>query len=289
MAQALVIGLITGGIYGLYALGLVLVFKGSGVLNFAQAELGTFTLFVCQALVTDHGQPYIVGAVVAIVAAVAMGLAFERLAVWPLRAAPRITVAVATIALLSLLIALELTIFGILPRQLDPAIHGAGWHVLEVVVTPPQVLSLLFVLFIGLGLAAFLRFTDFGLAVVAAAQDQEAVRFLGIRLARVSLFTWGLAAALSAIAALLIQPTVGVVSPSAFGGIFIKALGAALIGGLTSMPGAFAGGLAVGVAEAEIRHLTVHSSLVGLPELVIFGAVVATLMFRPQGLLGERA
>jgi branched-chain amino acid transport system permease protein len=289
VAQALVIGLITGGIYGLYALGLVLVFKGSGVLNFAQAELGTFTLFVCQALVTDHGQPYIVGAVVAIVAAVAMGLAFERLAVWPLRAAPRITVAVATIALLSLLIALELTIFGILPRQLDPAIHGAGWHVLEVVVTPPQVLSLLFVLFIGLGLAAFLRFTDFGLAVVAAAQDQEAVRFLGIRLARVSLFTWGLAAALSAIAALLIQPTVGVVSPSAFGGIFIKALGAALIGGLTSMPGAFAGGLAVGVAEAEIRHLTVHSSLVGLPELVIFGAVVATLMFRPQGLLGERA
>ena len=57
MAQALVVGLVTGGIYGLYALGLVLVYKGSGVLNFAQAELGTFTLFVCQALVTDHHQP----------------------------------------------------------------------------------------------------------------------------------------------------------------------------------------------------------------------------------------
>ena len=125
--------------------------------------------------------------------------------------------------------------------------------------------------------------------MVAASQDQEAVRFLGIRLARVSLFTWGLAAALSAIAALLIQPTVGVVSPSAFGGIFIKALGAALIGGLSSMPGAFAGGLVVGVAEAEIRHLTLNSSLVGLPELVIFAAVVATLMFRPQGVFAGRA
>jgi branched-chain amino acid transport system permease protein len=288
VSQALVVGLITGGIYGLYALGLVLVYKGSGVLNFAQAELGTFTLFLCQVLVTNHGQPYVVGALGAIAAAVAMGVVFERLAVWPLRAAPRITVAVATIALLSLLIALELTVFGLLPRQLDPAIHGAGWRVFEVVVTPTQAVSLLFVLAIGLGLAAFLRFTDFGLAVVAAAQDQEAVRFLGIRLARLSLFTWGLAAALSAIAALLIQPSVGVVSPSAFGGIFIKALGAALIGGLTSMPGAFAGGLVVGVADAEIRHLTVHSSLVGLPELVIFVAVVATLMFRPRGLLGER-
>lgn len=289
MAQALVVGLVTGGIYGLYALGLVLIYKGSGVLNFAQAELGTFTLFVCQVLVTEHGQPYLVGAAAAVALAVGMGLVFERLAVWPLRAAPRITVAVATIALLSLLIALELTVFGILPRQLAPAMHGAGWRVFDVIVTPTQVLSLVFVVVIGLALAAFLRFTDFGLAVVAASQDQEAVRFLGIRLARVSLFTWGLAAALSAIAALLIQPTVGVVSPSAFGGIFIKALGAALIGGLSSMPGAFAGGLVVGVAEAEIRHLTLNSSLVGLPELVIFAAVVATLMFRPQGVFAGRA
>ena len=286
MAQALVVGLVTGGIY---ALGLVLIYKGSGVLNFAQAELGTFTLFVCQVLVAEHGQPYLVGAAAAVALAVGMGLVFERLAVWPLRAAPRITVAVATIALLSLLIALELTVFGILPRQLAPAMHGAGWRVFDVIVTPTQVLSLVFVVVIGLGLAAFLRFTDFGLAVVAASQDQEAVRFLGIRLARVSLFTWGLAAALSAIAALLIQPTVGVVSPSAFGGIFIKALGAALIGGLSSMPGAFAGGLVVGVAEAEIRHLTLNSSLVGLPELVIFAAVVATLMFRPQGVFVARA
>ena len=289
MAQALVVGLITGGIYGLYALGLVLVYKGSGVLNFAQAELGTFSLFLCQVLVTERHQAYLVGAGAAILAAVAMGIVFERLAVWPLRAAPRITVAVATIALLSLFVALELTVFGVLPRQLDPAIHGVGWRIAGVIVTPTQMLSLVLVLVVGLGLAAFLRFTDFGLAVVAAAQDQEAVRFVGIRLARVSLFTWGLAAALSAMAALLIQPTVGVVSPSAFGGIFINALGAALIGGLTSMPGAFAGGLVVGVAEAEIRHLTVHSSLVGLPELVIFAAVVATLLFRPQGLLGERA
>ena len=289
MAQALVVGLVTGGIYGLYALGLVLIYKGSGVLNFAQAELGTFTLFVCQVLVTEHGQPYLVGAAAAVALAVGMGLVFERLAVWPLRAAPRITVAVATIALLSLLIALELTVFGILPRQLAPAIHGAGWRVFDVIVTPTQMLSLVFVVVIGLALAAFLRFTDFGLAVVAASQDQEAVRFLGIRLARVSLFTWGLAAALSAIAALLIQPTVGVVSPSAFGGIFIKALGAALIGGFSSMPGAFAGGLVVGVAEAEIRHLTLNSSLVGLPELVIFAAVVATLMFRPQGVFAARA
>jgi branched-chain amino acid transport system permease protein len=287
--QALVVGLVTGGIYGLYALGLVLVYRGSGVLNFAQAELGTFALFVAWEVIVRHHQPYLVGAAAAVITALALGLLFERLAVWPLRAAPRISVAVATIAMLSLLIALELKVFGAVPRLLDPPIKGVGVRVFEVIVTPTQMLSLVLVVAIGLSLAAFLRFTDFGLSVQAAAQDQEAVRFLGIRLARVSIFTWGLAAVLSAAAALLIQPSVGVISASAFGAIFIKALGAALIGGLSSMPGAFAGGLAVGVAEAEIRHATVASSLTGLPELVIFGAVVATLLFRPQGLFGGRS
>ena len=287
MGQSLVVGLIAGSVYGLYALGLVLVYKGSGVLNFAQAELGTFALFVCQVIVTEHHEPYVVGAAAAIGLAVAIGVAFERLAVWPLRAAPRITVAVATIAMLSAFVAVELKLFGAGPRLLDAPLSGSGFHVLGVVVTPTQVLSLFLVLVIGLALAAFLRLTDFGLAVLAAAQDQEAVRFLGIRLARVSLFTWGLAAALSAVAALLIQPSVGTVSPGAFGGIFIKALGAALIGGLTSMSGAFVGGIAVGVVEAEIRHATVSSSLTGLPELVIFAVVVAALVLRPQGLLGE--
>lgn len=288
MAQALVVGLIAGGIYGLYALGLVLVYKGSGVLNFAQAEVGTFALFIAHVLAVEQGQPYAVAAFGAVLVAAGVGLIFERVAVWPLRSGSRVTVAVATIALLSFLIALELTIFGPLPRILDPPIGGAGVRIFEVIVSPTQLLSLVLVAVIALGLAAFLRLTDFGLGVVAASQDQEAVRFLGIPLARISMFTWVLAAVLSAVAALLIQPTVGVISASAFGAIFIKALGAALIGGLGSMPGAFVGGLVVGVGEAQIRHFTVSSELSGVPELCIFVAVLATLLFRPQGLLGGR-
>lgn len=288
MTQALVVGVITGGVYGLYALGLVLVFKGSGVLNFAQAELGTFTLFLTQVLVVSRGLPYIAAAALGVLAAIAIGVGFERIAVWPLRSQPRITVVFATIALLTLLIAVELVAFGLAPRLLPPPIHGGNIRVAGVFISPTQQLSLVFVPLVALGLAALLRFTDFGLSVVAASQDQEAVRFSGIRLARISIFTWGTAAAFSAIAALLIQPTVGTITPRAFGVIFIKALGAALIGGLASMPGAFVGGLVVGVGEAAIRHATISSSLTGLPELCIFVAVLATLLLRPQGLLGER-
>ncbi|MDT7571246.1 MAG: branched-chain amino acid transport system permease protein [Actinomycetota bacterium] len=288
MAQALVVGLVIGGIYSLFALGIVLIFTGSGVLNFAQAELGTFTLFVAQVLIVNHHLPYLVGAAAAILLALAIGLVFERVAVWPLLDAPRVTVAVATLALLALLVALEITIFGPVVRNLQPPIGGRSVSVIGVLVSPTQIVSLLLVIAVAAGLAALFRFTDFGLSVVAAAQDQEALRFLGIPLARASMFTWGLAAVLSAVAALLIEPSIGVISPSAYGGIFIRALSAALIGGLTSMRGAFVGGVVVGVGEAEIKHFTIGSSLTGLPELCIFAAVVATLVFRPQGLFGSR-
>ena len=288
MAQALVVGLVIGGIYSLFALGIVLIFTGSGVLNFAQAEVGTFTLFVAQVLIVKHHLPYVVGALAAIALALAIGLAFERVAVWPLLEAPRVTVAVATIALLALLVALEITIFGPVARNLPPPLSGHSANVIGVYVSPTQFASLLLVAVVAGALAAFFRYTDFGLSVVAAAQDQEALRFLGIPLARASMFTWGLAAVLSAIAALLIEPSIGVISPSAFGGIFIRALGAALIGGLSSMRGAFVGGVVVGVGEAEIRHFTIGSSLTGLPELCIFAAVVAMLVLRPQGLFGSR-
>src|SRR4051794_41231012 len=89
VAQALVVGLVIGGIYSLFALGIVLIFTGSGVLNFAQAEVGTFTLFVAQALIVTHHLPYAVGALAAIALALVIELVFERVAVWPLLAAPR--------------------------------------------------------------------------------------------------------------------------------------------------------------------------------------------------------
>jgi branched-chain amino acid transport system permease protein len=274
--------------YGLYAIGLVLIYKGAGVIHFGHAEIGTFALFLCQILVMKHGMPYGLAALIMLAAAGGMALVFERAVVWPLRSQPRLTVAVASIALLTTLLALEAKLFGPSSRNLDNPFGTSATQVAGVVISKAQIVSLLVVLVAAGALAAFLRWTDFGLAMVAASEDQEAVRFLGIRLSAVSMVTWGLAGVLSGLAALLIQPTVGVVSTGVFGLIFIKSLGAALIGGLSSMSGAFAGGLVVGVGEALIRHATLTSPLNGLPELCIFLAVVAVLVVRPQGLLGAK-
>src|SRR5581483_8415551 len=107
-----------------------------------------------------------------------IGVAFERLFVRPMASASRLTVAVATIGLFTLLFSLEAYFFGPSPRYIPPPLAGLGWSVFGVFVSPTQALSFAAIAAIGLGLGAFLRYTDFGLAVLAAAQDATAVRLV---------------------------------------------------------------------------------------------------------------
>jgi branched-chain amino acid transport system permease protein len=287
---ALVLGLVKGGIYGLLAIGLVLVYKGSRVLNFAQAEIGTMSLYVAYEVSGAHGAPYWVGALCAILFALVVGLGFERFIVRPMGEASRLTVAVATIGLFAMLLAIEQYVFGPNPYFLPLPIDADGVRVLGVVVKPTELFTLAFLPVFGLGLAWFLRRTDFGLSVLAAAEDSTASRLVGVRLGRVSAFTWGIAAVLSAIGALLIEPSIGVVAPGEIGTpLFVGGLAAALLGGLTSLPGAFVGGLVVGEIEAVATYTVPGSLLPGAAAVAIFVIIIAFLLLRPQGLLGRSA
>lgn len=285
MGQVVVLGLIAGGIYGLLAVGVVLVYRGSGALNFAQGEMGTVGLFAAWWLVTDHGLPWIVGAAAAVGVAAAMGWAFEFTIVRHMVEATRISVAVATVGLLTFLYAGELRLFTASPRELRGPIEGVGTQVFGVFVSPTQWLSLGVTIAIGLGLAAFLRRSDFGLGVLAAAQDPSAVRLVGVPLARVSGFVWATGAAISAVAALLIEPTIGVFTAGFASGLFLRGLTAAVIGGLTSLPGAFVGGIAVGLLENAAKHWLSDLSVPGIDTLAVFVVLLAVLFLRPHGLL----
>jgi branched-chain amino acid transport system permease protein len=293
MSTALVIGVVQGGIYGLLALGLVLVYKGSRVLNFAQAEIGTVSLFLAYWLITEHHLPWIAGAACALLLGAGIAMGFERLIVRPMGSAPRLSVAVATIGLLTFLLSLELLNFGPSPRVLPPPVDGLGVQVADIFISPTRLISLAAVAVIGVGLAAFLRFTDFGLGVLAAAEDATAVRLVGVRLSRVSAFTWGVSGALSALAALLIAPALGVFTPGVIGApLFVAALAGALLGGMTSLPGAFVGGIAIGLIEAITKYVVisrnVSSSVPGAEEIAIFAVILLVLLLRPQGILGRR-
>jgi len=286
--QVIVVGLIAGCIYALIAAGITLVYKSSRVLNFAQAEVGTLTLYVTYWVSTKHHQPWALGALASIIVAIGIGLLFERAIIRPMLTASRLTVAVATIGLFSFCLAIELALFAGTIYLLPPPLQG-GSEIAGVVVSNSQWLALGVVAAVALGLAAFLRYTDFGLAVQAAADDPVAAQLMGTPRGRISAFTWGTAGALSAIAVLLIQPTVGVLAPAAFAGLFIGGLTASLLGGLTSLPGAFVGGLAVGIAEAEVRAHLDGLNLPNAETTAMLVIVLGVLLLRPQGLLGRRA
>lgn len=287
MGQTLISGLANGGIYALLAVGIVLVFKGSRVLNFAQGEMGTFGLFIAFWLIDKQNLPWIVGALGAIVVVAGIGFAFERIVVRNMGDAPRLSIAVATIGLLLLLFALELKIFGPSPQILPGPISGLGLEIAGFFVSPTQILALLTAMGLGIALAAFLKRTDFGLGVLAASQDPGATRLVGVPLARVSAFTWALAGAVSALAALLIEPTIGIFAAGFMTSIFVRGLAAALLGGLTSLPGAFVGGVTVGVVEAFVARHFVQSTFPGIQSVAVMIVIVLVLLVRPRGLLGK--
>jgi branched-subunit amino acid ABC-type transport system permease component len=139
---------------------------------------------------------------------------------------------------------------------------------------------------IGLGLNAFLRRTDFGLGVLAAAQDPVATRMQGISYARVSAFTWVTAGVLGTLAVLLIEPSIGSFFPGHYSiganALFIPALAAALIGRLDNLTHAFVGGLAVGVVQQGVQRLFIHSSTPGIPTVALFAIIIGVLLVRTQ-------
>ena len=286
LAQALVLGLVQGGIYSLIALGLVLTYRGSRVLNFAQAEIGAACLYIASML-TDSHLSYWLAAAAAIAAAIGIGLLFELLVVRRMYNASRLAVAVGTIGLFALLVSLEVYFFGPVPHHLPPPVTGAGLQIVGVYVSPTQLLSFVVIGVIAAALALFLRYTDFGLGVSAVAQDATAARLVGIPQRRISMFIWGIGAALSAVAALLIEPTITTIAPNEIGPpLFVGGMAAALVGGLTSLPGAFIGGLLVGVVQAEAQSFLPHD-IAGMRFIVLFVIVMLVLLLRPQGIMGK--
>lgn len=283
----LTLGVVYGAIYGLLAVGIVLIYRGTKVVSFAQGEIGTFSLYLAWLVTEEAGLPWLVGAAAAIAGATLLGIGFEFLVVRRMVAANKLAISVATIGLASLLAAVEVKVWGVTPRHLRAPVGGAGLKVGDAYVSPTQIISLVVLAAIGAGLAYLLRETDFGLGVLAASDDPTAVRLVGVRLSHVSMFTWGAGAALASVAALLLEPTITVFAPDYAARLFIAGLVAALLGGLTSLPGAFAGGIIVGVVEAFVRDRTLESTVPGLTTVALFGVILLVLLVRPRGLLGR--
>lgn len=182
---------------------------------------------------------------------------------------------------------IELKAWGGNPKILSSPFNFGGPSIAGVVLPPPRLVALIIGVIAAGAAAWFFRRTTFGLALLAAAQDVIGVRLTGIRLRHLSAFTWGLSSIIGGISGIVIALSLGAFAPFFMARLMLLGFAAAVVGGMTSLPGALVGGLVVGIAEATIARYWI--SVPGLVETVMFGAIVLVLLVRPTGLLGRAA
>ncbi len=286
-----VIGFFQGALYGLLAVGLVLVYRGARVFNFAQGEFGTIAAFVTFSLSSVHGLPYGLSVALGLLAAVIAGLAVERLVIRPLFTAPRITMVVATVGVMLFIIAVTFVWAQPEIRVLRPLVSGELLVLLGAAIEPQQLLIVAVLAALAIFVALFFRRTNLGLAVLATSQDPFATRLVGISVVGVSRFIWGFAALLGGIAGILQGSIQGQFIAPGFmtSSSLFPAFTGAVLGGMTSLPGAFIGGLLVGVAQNLGSFYLQEIGVPGAPALTVFALLLLVLMVRPQGLLGTEA
>jgi branched-chain amino acid transport system permease protein len=289
---AVVAGILQGSVYALVALGIVLVYRASGVFNFAQAEFGTVALFGAYTGVVLWGWSYPAGLLFGLGLAIAMGLLTERLVVHPLRNASRVTVLVGTAGVALAAVGIEFWRFNETPIMTMPKIHD-GYFVIPVIgasVTVQQLLTLAVLAVASFALALFFR-SPAGIAVQAAQQEPVASELVGISVRRVSMLTWGIAALLGGLAGLLSGPyttfTAGFLTFGA-GRSLLPGFMAAVLAGMSSMKGAVLGGFAVGIVE-QLGTLTVMSHVPGARASMLFAFLLGILLLKPQGVFAGRA
>jgi branched-chain amino acid transport system permease protein len=278
-------GISTGAIYAAVALALVLIWRATRIVNFAQGAMLMITTFIASDVIQSTGS-YWVGFAAALLSGLVLGAVVERIVIRPVESAPPLNAVIVALGLYTVLIALAGMIWGNTPRSFPAAFSIRGYNVggTELLFAPNDAFIVLVVIALALGLALLFRGTSLGLRMRAAAFEPEVARLLGVRVGHMFTVGWALAAATGSLAGVLVAPSV-FLGPSNFDPILIIGFVAAVLGGLDSPPGAVLGGLTLGLVLSYVSGYE-GSSLVPLAALVI---LVAVLMVRPGGLFASTA
>jgi branched-chain amino acid transport system permease protein len=276
-------GLSTGAVYAAVALALVLIWRATRIVNFAQGGMMMLTTFVAAAVIDSSGS-YWLGFFVALVCGLALGAVVERVLIRPVEGGPPLNAVIVALGLLILLQAAAGMIWGNTPRSFPAAFSIRGFDVggTRLLFAPNDLFIVLVVIAVALGLAALFRGTSLGLRMRAAAFGPEIARLLGVQVSQMFTVGWALAALAGSLAGLLIAPSV-FLGPNNFDPILIFGFTAAVLGGLDSPLGAVVGGVVLGLALSYVSGYE-GSALVTLAALVI---LVVVLMVRPGGLFSS--
>ena len=289
-AQQVVSGLSSGGIYALLALALVLIYRSTGVVNFAQGEMAMFSTFLAWTFV-QHGVGYWGAVALTLLIALAGGVALERVLIGPVERAPALTIAIVTLGLFFLLNGAAFWIWSPEQKYLRSAFSTRPVDIAGVDISIQDLGVIAVAIAIACLLAAFFRYTKVGLAMRAIVANPESSRLAGIRVSWMLALGWGLASALGAVAGLLTAPPS--FDQSFMQPVLLYAFAGAVLGGIGSALGAVVGSLLLGVFLNLVTSLDTLgigwsiSNDLRLPAAL--AVILLVLLVRPSGLFGKRA
>ena len=283
--QQVVSGLASGGIYGSLALALVLIHRATGVINFAQGEMATFSTYISWSLTVNHGWPYWPAFVVTLLVSFVGGVAVHQSIIRPVERGSVLRVVIVTIGLLIALSGLMTWIWSGEVRAVQSPFPSNTVQVAGVTISLQDVGTIVVSLGAVVLLWLLFQFTKIGLAMRAAATNPAEARLVGVRVTWMLAFGWGLAAVLGAVSGLLAAPSL-FLDPNMMQAVLIYAFAAAVLGGIDSPVGAVVGGLILGVG---LNLLGTYVDFVGsdlrLPAALL--VILVVLLVRPQGLFGK--
>jgi branched-chain amino acid transport system permease protein len=282
--QQVTSGLASGAIYASLALALVLIYRATDVVNFAQGEMATFTTYIAWTLM-DHGLSYWLAFALTLLIAFAGGVGIERVIIRPVENRPEIAIVIVTIGMLIAINGLTGWIWGADVKAFDTPFPNETIEVSGVVISEQDIGTFCVCLATVLLLWLFFRFTTLGLAMRASAVNPGASRLLGVRVGWMLALGWGLAAVLGAVAGMMAAPT-SFLDPNMMLVILIYAFAAAVLGGIDNPVGAVVGGLTLGVLVNLLgRYVDFVGEELRLPTALAI--LLAVLVVRPAGLFGH--
>ncbi len=285
LSYALTTGLTSGALYALIAVGLVMVYKSTGVINIAHGELFMIGGFAAYAVHVQLGLPYFTAFIAAPLCGFALGALIYLGPLKPLMRSSVANVLVAAVAISFILKGVARAVWGgqgdyiPFPPLLAPQPMTLG----PVMVIPQQMVAAGTSVALMLCLAVFFKATRLGKWMQATADNEKAAKLVGIRVERIYLLSFGIGAAIAGIAAVVMVP-ITLLYPDIGFNLFLKAFAAAVLGGLTSIWGAVVGGVLVGVIE-QLAATYLHSKF---QEVSSFVVIMFALIFMPNGLFGQR-
>jgi branched-chain amino acid transport system permease protein len=294
IGQLFVNGLKNGAIYALMALTVVIIYKSTGHLNFAQGEMGTLGAFIVFVMVIEHGWSYWVAIPISLVFSFLLGAGVERTLIRPIERRSALGVVIVTLGLFLIVNALNAAIWG--TQQLTPLTPFPNLPTDQFVLAegPPRFAIRYGAIGTWIALALvvailwyFFQKTKLGLGYRAVASNRESSQLIGVPLGRMLMLGWAISAVLGTIAAIMVSQSASSLDFNLMATVLLYGFAAAALGGFDSIPGAVVGGLIVGMAEAYIPSFF---SFVGseLSLAVALGVIVVVLLVRPEGLFGTK-